>query len=770
MPSYKGKKLTQYAAKQGGKNQSSVDGFYKDKHGKRYFVKKPADSKELFTELFAGLILQEFIAEGLIEAKYSSSLIFADLLQFDDNTYGLIQPCIEFDELHKIINTSSKNGKDRSSLAETLFGPTSYATLTKTRSFGLSIALMFSLLLGAHSVHSGNIVVLRKNKAIRQYARIDWGDAFRYLAHPENNDDLLYAYENRGINYKHLTKDYFLNYRAIQGIFPAIAQKAQELTEKLPSHYLTKIIIKALKRIPADLLDPQTQKALADYMCIPSFATVHFGKQEQGYQTFAQDIAEVLERRIHKMTKLKDLNAPSQNSLYESQNITQSFAVSETDTFLTIAKRLDVAANTLDYRTLDVQPLIKKYNEYLDKIAKDCELYNLWDHDYAHSTNLLVPFYQGNGQDELGHAFVGQYKESTVLRHLYGYDPVHQNSLRFRPFERPSIDYIKKHPNSLWQLVTETAQAGTMILSTLKQSKRKLEAEIEIEPATLQGFIRNFLAMAEQFEQRLQPVRALCIERAKESNFFYPISLEALKTMTADQLTTICLEELNAEQFSPLVLRIVQTDELWAKVEIGLKLDSIKHRLDNIDFKINKLIELRKFVREIVTQLQEENLQKIETEFAVQQEINKRELRKLQMNLIVSQLEVIKQKADELKARKEDAFLVAENLFINIQRLIDDYIKSPTDEEQALSDFTMKSLILINNAKPVLAKHRAEFIYVLTNLAIAIVLLGVGYVPAMLINKYYTGNYTFFAKTDSLQKVENLEAAVVATEAFQPVR
>lgn len=203
---------------------------------------------------------------GLIDESYFPSLICADVIQFEDKSYGLIQPLVSFDELHKVIGTSSGDGKDRNTIKETFFGPGYYAGITKqNKYFGLSMALMFSLLFGAHSVHSGNIVVLNgeEKEKCKQFGRIDWGDAFRYFAHPNNNDNLLYAYENRGwFNYKSLTKDYFLNYKKINGLFPAMAEKARQLQSKLNPKLLVEIITSALKNIPADLIEEKPKSNL----------------------------------------------------------------------------------------------------------------------------------------------------------------------------------------------------------------------------------------------------------------------------------------------------------------------------------------------------------------------------------------------------------------------------------------------------------------------------------------------------------------------------
>ncbi|WP_081964880.1 hypothetical protein [Legionella norrlandica] len=143
---YQGKEIVRFKEKQGGKNKSDVDGFYRttDGTGQEFFIKKPADQRELFTELFAGLLLREFMKRGLIDERYFPSLICADVIQFKEGSYGLIQPLVSFDELHKLIGTSYSDGKDRDEVKETLFGPSYYTEITKqNKYFGLSMALCF---------------------------------------------------------------------------------------------------------------------------------------------------------------------------------------------------------------------------------------------------------------------------------------------------------------------------------------------------------------------------------------------------------------------------------------------------------------------------------------------------------------------------------------------------------------------------------------------------------------------------------------------------
>ncbi|MGQ3888065.1 hypothetical protein ACQUW5_03405 [Legionella sp. CNM-1927-20] len=316
---YRGKELIKIAGTLGGKNQ--IKGFYKDQEGKIYFVKKPADLKELFTELLAGLLLKEFKQRKLIDPQYFDSLINADWIKFEDGSYGLIQPKVEFTELYKIIGTGFKDNSDRNPLIEMLNGSNQYALLTAEFKsyYGLSIALMFSLLFGDYSVHSGNIVCLNRllpanEKKVTQFSRIDWGAAFRYFNYYE---DILNPFEYQGWSkYKLLTKGYIFNYKRINGLFPAIAKRALALRTKINPDLLYDIVLKTLKEVPSDLLTFPIQKALAEYLGFPSFTAVIFNESKT-YQPFAKDFSEVLFKRLNNLCVLKNLIEES-SFLYRS--------------------------------------------------------------------------------------------------------------------------------------------------------------------------------------------------------------------------------------------------------------------------------------------------------------------------------------------------------------------------------------------------------------------------------------------------------------------
>jgi hypothetical protein len=409
--------------KKAGKNQGKVNGFYKDTAGGKYFIKKPSDKKELFTELLAGLLLKEFINRGLVDEVLSRSLICADFIKLEDGSYGLIQPYVSFTELFKLIGTSYADNSDRNPFMEMINGPELYSALTeKGEYYGLSTALMFSLLLGDYSVHSGNVVVLnkplksQKKEPVMQFARIDWGAAFRNFAHPGNNENLLNPYEYSGLlNFKKFTKGYIANYRDIKGLYPKIADKAFELRRKLRPRLLRKIVESAFAKIPADLLDQETQKNLADYLAIISFKTASFGPQGN-CQEVVQQFIEVLETRLVLFRQLPK----STGSLYRSAQIDGpvDLTLDSESTFPEqLAKWSRIITHRInediDFTKIDFSHLSVKFNRYVELLAQQGQVFNLWQHVYDLERVLELP--KNENEIKLGTIYL-----KTVDGHITG--------------------------------------------------------------------------------------------------------------------------------------------------------------------------------------------------------------------------------------------------------------------------------------------------------------------------------------------------------------
>lgn len=655
MLGYKGKTLIKKDDKKAGKNRSAIDGFYHDEEGQEYFIKKPADKKELFTELFAGLILKELISRNLIEPQYISSLIHAELIQIG-NEYGLIQPKVSFTELYKIIGTGYSDNSDRSPTKEMRSGPYSYKALTEQRPHcGLPIALMFSLLFGDHSVHSGNVVVLNPisetEPSMKQFARIDWGASFRDFAHPDNNrDDLLDFYQYQGwFNLKRFTQGYFANYKNIRGLFPAMAQKAQDLRNAMDKNRVSmeEIVASAFSQVPAELLDAETKAQLANYMSIPSFATAKFGTgTESDCQRVSEIFSSLLNERLAKISTITEKALLPDDAVYEESYVNnvmhQSIIAREPaipftiNSFIDLAEQLKLLQNTidsnsnLDFSQTNLANLARQFNRYVKRLGFEAENANLWNHSCE--TNIFANYLSDEQSAVLGNAPLREYRESVVLERLYTLDPETLRTLRFAPYESAVRAYLRQeeNKNSHWSKIEEMLTLGYSLISDLSQLKKmQSSSDKDInDPALIADILSNLKSkiplflkyqkdLNELFEQ--SPFR-IDSNIAFESRSFYFIRDENLDKMHSHQLITICLEELYSSDPSPLVARIIKNDRLWERVERGYSQEIFSHRADNPQRKFAQLKQWHNALKKFYLhkkQFDEASLEEKDREFSL---------------------------------------------------------------------------------------------------------------------------------------------------------
>ncbi|KTD20913.1 LepB protein [Legionella lansingensis] len=644
--------LTKIDDKTAGKNKG---GFYRGTDGKEYFIKLPKEKKELFTELFAGLLLTEFKArliEPLVRAGkfppgYANSLICADVIRFEDGSYGIIQPRMSFTELWKIIGTGYRDGSDRNLFLEMLNGPAYYPMLTKDgQYYGLSFALFFSIVLSAFSVHSGNIVRLHSQKSdssqttANQFARIDWGDAFRHFASPDNNKDILSPAEYEGLlNIKKWTKGYIDNYRNIRGLPTAIAAKGRVVLEAMgekPEDVMLEIVQIALGKIPVDLVDQETKTELADYLGIDAFRDVTFGK-DGNYADVAKIFAQHLLNRINMTTILQEKeqkqNVKPDEDMYfsviftsspsDSKSASNSMHISSIaeEGVLTVDSEIPFPAlvnnwmtylsrakeGKIDYQQLDIDKLAELFNHYIDVIAQQAEICNFWQHDPLTSDNMLVKYYAGDNELDMGHAFVPQYRESTILRYLFMFNPKTWSTNRLRAYEKAVAEYNHQNADSFWKTMMQFSVQSVAVMQALKalknqQAVQKKHPELSSEEqmgALLDGLekgLREFTQANEQLSKLLKPSTGETL--TFDSHAFYPISDETLQKMNGVQLATICLEEIDDADSSFLLFRILKDNDLRKRMKEALteKASEFHRREDNPKGKIAKLAELEQQV------------------------------------------------------------------------------------------------------------------------------------------------------------------------------
>ena len=569
MLTYKGKELTKFKNKKGGKNQGKEDGFYRNSDGIEYFVKKPNDSKELFTELFAGILLQEFMSRGLIDKIYHGSLICAELIQFEDGSYGLIQPKVSFNELYKIIGTGYRDGSDRDPLVEMFGGPQYYLLLAQLKQhYGLAIALMFSLLLGDNSVHSGNVVCLDVISAVEmsfiQFARIDWGAAFRYFGHKKNNDELLYPFEYQGwFNPKGYTKGYFLNYKKIKGLFPAIAEQAIIMQKLVNEELLFEIISSVLRKLPCDLIDPTTKKELAKYLCIESFSDIGFG--ETGcYQQFSSELTDIMYGRLKKITDMTDFSITSTDS-----ELSQIMYVENIPTAITLpvnlvtpfAEQINIWLNILsssdersifDFNTINLAKLAKQFNCFMEKLLRQAEQLN-----------------QSFDETGMNESALENRSMSNYLRCQFTLEE--DLNPHYPSYTEERIPYKEVY----WQLVETVLTTSFNAIVTLKVLKN---IQNSTEHAKANAIHYLFDAVKEYLKD-FSDVYQVFINELEASLFMMPGS----------QLSIICLNEMEFMSSSVLIGIVLKQPVLWARMNLALEQENEMQYQEKVVHKIAKL-------------------------------------------------------------------------------------------------------------------------------------------------------------------------------------
>lgn len=304
--------------KAGGKNNGPFDGTYLGSDKILYFVKQPGDKIELFTELFAGLFIEECKKEGYIEKSEHDSLICANFVKLPNKNYALIQPLSPGEMLYRKIGTGNAANTDRSAWYEARWGTTQYKKIQTFSHQGLSTSLLWSLVIGDYSVHSGNYIAV-KNGKVYKLRRIDLGAALRAIGSSLKN--ILSPPENSGLGfYKKITKNYITNFMGIEGLTATIGDKAlhlQEAIDRKEKASFEEIILRVIKKIPNDMFTSSELIAIAEYIKVRSLSNVKLGEKNiKENVTFAEELATILNARIN--STISELRNEEELSLYAS--------------------------------------------------------------------------------------------------------------------------------------------------------------------------------------------------------------------------------------------------------------------------------------------------------------------------------------------------------------------------------------------------------------------------------------------------------------------
>lgn len=215
----------------------------------------------------------------------------------------------------------------------------------------------------------------------------------------------------------------------------------------------------------------------------------------------------------------------------------------------------------------DALPLVEAFNHYLSILAHQVEVTNLWEHDAKSNVNQLT-MYQINPttNTQSGYAYVPQYRESTILRHLFTIDTATIGTSRFVPYE--TAWELSKPQNKTTQLLESLCMNASMVIKQIK-TIQNLISEHENEAAAFAGeSLSNFIKNYQNDHAKLIDLlnKEELQAQDSDSKFFYAISDSELEKMSNDQLVTICFEELNDVEVSPLLFRIIKNDGLWKHI------------------------------------------------------------------------------------------------------------------------------------------------------------------------------------------------------------
>jgi hypothetical protein len=264
-------------------------------------------------------------------------------------------------------------------------------------------------------------------------------------------------------------------------------------------------------------------------------------------------------------------------------------------------KLLPVAQiNLIDYTELNLSDLAQQFNKQVDELATQAETLNLWKHESSQTANLLVEYSNKNSALDAGHAFIAQYRESTILRRLFTLDTTDLCTFRFRPYEEPNAQCMKQQPHSYWSKVSSLLTAGSDVIALLRSLKKLQKSkasweDVSITAGLFQQAVERFKNANEEVTTYLSQISQKPSTQTFESSFFYRITDEMLKEMNGVQLATLCFEELNAKAPSSLIKRITNDEALWQRMEASLQETDFKKRRDNIEQKIVTLGQIRTF-------------------------------------------------------------------------------------------------------------------------------------------------------------------------------
>ncbi len=288
----------------------------------------------------------------------------------------------------------------------------------------------------------------------------------------------------------------------------------------------------------------------------------------------------------------------------ESFLSSQPLKLSATDNFNTTMDILSIFVlfdDLVDYSSIDVKAIAVQFNEYLKFIAR-----LVYKPDEGQTTNIFSQGYQPKSTNfDAGYAFVAQYREPIVLEHLFNINLANLAAgksigiARFQVYEKLFAEFCRNDTNANWQNIQNLLTLGSSFIGFLQKIQKAEDQDI-ISQLKLSS-TQQILQFIQLHQEIIQQYGSNILSLTAEDSHFYPMTPEQLNALSDPQLLTICFEELDNLSSDSLIYTIVEDDELWQRVEDGIKTyqEELDKRADDIGQKKENLKKIRAFTETI---------------------------------------------------------------------------------------------------------------------------------------------------------------------------
>ncbi|HCA88813.1 MAG TPA: hypothetical protein DEO98_00430, partial [Legionellales bacterium] len=261
---------------------------------------------------------------------------------------------------------------------------------------------------------------------------------------------------------------------------------------------------------------------------------------------------------------------------------------------------IDYADNNLSKIYLNAMAV--QFNQYVKFIA-----HLVYRPNEAQTMNIFVPEgYQPKNTDfDAGYAFVAQYREPIVLEHLFNINLANLAAgepigiARFQVYEKLFAEFCRNDINRNWRNIIVLLTLGSSFIGFLQKIQKAEDQDIisQLKLSSTQQILQ-FIPLHQEI---IQQYGSNILSLTAEDSHFYPMTPEQLNALSVPQLLTICFEELDNLSSDSLIHTIVENEELWQRVEDGIKTyqEELDKRADDIGQKKENLKKIRAFTETI---------------------------------------------------------------------------------------------------------------------------------------------------------------------------